>query len=493
VIAPSGIQEHGPLFEAVQLLRVFPDGKTFVDAELRLPADEIASRFAALQRATPPDHLREVLQAQLPEWFTLPSLRHGDPVRATNTDSYIRSTWTRLTRQALNPPSGSTLFALPHPYLVPGGRFSECFYWDSYFTALGLVCHGHLDLVQGIADNLVHLQTQVGLIPNGSRSYFGSRSQPPVLALLVRLLPHPVNYLDALIREHTFWMADDRTVIVDGVRLAHYWDGLNTPRTESYAEDVHTNGGSATPCDRFRNLRAGAESGWDFSSRWLDDPNDLSTIRCADVLPIDLNTLLLTLEQTIAALADRARRKKESSTYRQLSLRRAEVLRHRCFDPTAGWFCDLEASTLNRRPHLSLAGVLPLVSSVATDTQAAAVKRTLMEQFLAIGGLRSTLVETDQQWDGSNGWAPLQYWGAEAMDAHGFADEAMEIRTRWLATCDRGFETSGVLMEKYNVSQPGSAGTGGEYAVQEGFGWTNGVYVAFAEQVAQATQATVPI
>jgi alpha,alpha-trehalase len=409
------------------------------------------------------------------------------PVRAATTDAYIKATWARLTREAANPPQGSTLLALPYPFLVPGGRFSECFYWDSYFTALGLVRHGHLDLVRGIADNFVHLQSSVGLIPNGSRSYFASRSQPPVLSLLIRMLPDAVPYLDALIREHTFWMTDSRTVTVDDVRLAHYWDELATPRTESFAEDVHTNGGSQAPCDRFRHLRAGAESGWDFSSRWLDDPHDLSTIRCADVLPIDLNTLLLTLEQTIAALADRARRKKESSTFRQLSLRRAEVLRDRCFDPSVGWFCDLEASTLARRPQLTMAGVLPLVSSVATDLQAAAAKRTLIEQFLAVGGLRTTLVETNQQWDGSNGWAPLQYWGAEAMDAHGFTDEAAEIRKRWLATCDQGFAASGVLMEKYNVSQPGVSGSGGEYAVQEGFGWTNGVYVAFADHVAKTT------
>jgi alpha,alpha-trehalase len=468
------MQTEGPVFEAVQSRRLFADSKTFVDAVPSVSADELRRAFADLAPGYSDDDLRALVH----RCFRLPERAKTTPLKAPNAAEYVTRTWSRLTKTATTVPPGSSMLPLPNPFLVPGGRFDECFYWDSYFTALGLIGHGGDQVAEQIADNLVHLQSTVGLIPNGSRTYLATRSQPPVLALLVARLPDPTKYLDALLREHTFWMQPERVIHVDGAPLAHYWDSQNTPRPESYAEDVHTNGGIAAPCDRFRHLRAAAESGWDFSSRWLDDPDDLATIRCADVLPVDLNTLLVNLEQTISALRDRVKQHKQAATFRQASLARAEVIKKRFFDPSAGWFCDLESSSLERRPQLSAAGVLPLTSSIATDQQAGAVRQTLMQRFLASGGVRTTLVNTEQQWDGRNGWAPLQWWAIEAMERHGFDDEAAEIAQRWIRTCERGFATDGALLEKYNVEDPSARAGGGEYEIQEGFGWTNGVYVA---------------
>ncbi len=470
------IQTEGRLFEAVQGGRLFPDSKTFVDAVPKLAEQEIVRRYDELLVSG----ARFDLRALLRDWFEFPERQVSKPVKASNTRQYIDKTWSRLIKSAVAPPAGSTLLPVPNPFVVPGGRFDECFYWDSYFTALGLVRVGRLDVVQGIVDNLVHLQGTVGLIPNGNRTYLATRSQPPVLSLLVRFLPDPVRYLDALLAEHTFWTQPDRVVDIDGVLLSHYWDAVNTPRQESYAEDVHTNDGDATPCDLFRHLRAGAESGWDFSSRWLDDPDDLSSVRCADVLPIDLNALLLLLEFSISALSDRAGRTDVASRFRQAALKRSAVLRKRCFDPAQGWFCDLERNG-DRRPQLTMACVTALVANLADDVQGLAVRNTLMQRFLAPGGLRTTVVTNAQQWDAPNGWAPLQWWAIEGLRAYGFPDEAEEVRRRWIATCDHGFATDGVLLEKYDVDNPGTPVSGGEYEVQEGFAWTNGVYVALSQ------------
>ncbi len=474
---PPHIQTEGPLFEAVQLARIFPDGKTFVDAVPLLPVAEIQAAYARLLASG----ARFDLRAQLESWFQLPMRSPGVPVRADSATSYIERTWERLTRTATSVPEGSSMLALPHPFLVPGGRFDECFYWDSYFTALGLVKQGRTDLVQGIVDNLVHLQQTVGLIPNGSRTYFATRSQPPVLSLLVSLLPEPTRYIDALLAEHEMWTSPERTVSVGGVPMSRYLGGENTPRPESFAEDVATNGGDTAPCKLFAHLRAGAESGWDFSSRWLDNPNDLATIRTEDVLPIDLNCLLVLLEHTIAALGDRAGRK-ELQSFRQLALRRADAILKNFFDEEAGWFTDLEAATLKPRAQLSLAGMVALAARVADDRTAEKARRTLMDRFLAAGGLRTTLVDTTQQWDGRNGWAPLQWWAIDGLRAYDFADEAEMVRSRWLRTCDTGFAADGVLMEKYDVDDPGLRAEGGEYEVQEGFGWTNGVYIALSQE-----------
>ncbi len=471
------IQTEGALFEAVQLARLFPDSKTFVDAVPLFPTEEIQAAYDALLASG----ARFDLRAQLELWFELPIRNPGVPVRADSATSYIERTWERLTRTATSVPAGSTMLALPHPFLVPGGRFDECFYWDSYFTALGLVKQGRTDLVQGIVDNLVHLQQTVGLIPNGSRTYLATRSQPPVLSLLVGLLADPTRYVDALLAEHALWTSPERTVIVGGVPMSRYLGGENTPRPESFAEDVATNGGSTTPCSLFAHLRAGAESGWDFSSRWLDNPDDLATIRTEDVLPIDLNCLLALLEHSIAALGDRAGRN-DLQEFRQRALRRAEAILTHFFDPDAGWFTDLEASTLAHRPQLSLAGMVALAARVADGRTAERTRRTLIDRFLAPGGLRTTLRDTTQQWDGRNGWAPLQWWAIDGLRAYGFTDEAETVRTRWLRTCDTGFAQDGVLLEKYDVDDPGLRAEGGEYEVQEGFGWTNGVYIALSQE-----------
>jgi alpha,alpha-trehalase len=122
-----------------------------------------------------------------------------------------------------------------------------------------------------------------------------------------------------------------------------------------------------------------------------------------------------------------------------------------------------------------------LAARVADDRTAEVARRTLLDRFLAPGGLRTTLQDTTQQWDGRNGWAPLQWWAIDGLRAYGFADEAETVRIRWLRTCDTGFANDGVLLEKYDVDDPGLRAEGGEYEVQEGFGWTNGVYIALSQ------------
>jgi alpha,alpha-trehalase len=48
---------------------------------------------------------------------------------------------------------GGSLIPLPYPYIVPGGRFQEIYYWDSYFTMLGLSVSGRFDLIENMVDN----------------------------------------------------------------------------------------------------------------------------------------------------------------------------------------------------------------------------------------------------------------------------------------------------------------------------------------------------
>ena len=476
-----GIQTDGPLFEAVQRARVFPDSKTFVDAVPVVSPQIIEARFGDLGSDPSADELRALVDG----CFAFRAAPNMVQSAVASADEFVSSQWGSLTRVNETTGPGSTLIALPHPYIVPGGRFEELFYWDSYFTGLGMLRHGHVELFKGMVDNLVAMQERLGHIPNGSRTYLTSRSQPPMLAAMVSALGavgiDPAPYLPALLREHTYWTTDERVATeIDGVKLSRYWDELDTPRPEAFVEDLDTAHGSDNPPQVYRDLRAGAASGWDFSSRWCRDPHDLTTIATTDIVPVDLNALLVQLERTIASVLAATGDASRAAHWGRAGLDRAAVLRDRFWDWDLSWFCDLDRVTGERRASLSLAGTVPLALGIATHAHAATAKSTLIDRFLAPGGLRSTLVESGQQWDAPNGWAPLHWWAVTGLRAYGFVEEANLSADRWLATCRAGFLADRTLLEKYDVEVRGRRAGGGEYEVQEGFGWTNGVLADMA-------------
>ena len=123
--------------------------------------------------------------------------------------------------------------------------------------------------------------------------------------------------------------------------------------------------------------------------------------------------------------------------------------------------------------------MLPLFVQIATPQQAEQVAQVLSKHFLCPGGLRTTLKNSGQQWDAPNGWAPLQWMAYQGLMHYGYEDLANQIRVRWMATCEKTYAQTGKMMEKYDVEQPDTPGGGGEYPNQDGFGWTNGVYLKF--------------
>ena len=119
---------------------------------------------------------------------------------------------------------------------------------------------------------------------------------------------------------------------------------------------------------------------------------------------------------------------------------------------------------------------------IASQAQADAVAKVLKEKFLKKGGLVTTLQTTEQQWDSPNGWAPLHWVTIKGLRNYGHQDLADEIKARWVKTCVDLFKKEGKLVEKYNVIHPHEGGGGGEYELQDGFGWTNGVLMALLKE-----------
>src|SRR2546428_7328656 len=279
-------------------------------------------------------------------------------------EQHIRALWPVLTRApAPDTANAGSLIPSPEPYVVPGGRFREIYYWDSYFTMLGLIESGRSELVRSMLDNFAYLVRTVGHVPNGNRTYYLGRSQPPFFAAMVGLYAaatdttQALRYLDALETEHAFWMdgverltpgeAYRRVVMLrDGSVLNRYWDDRPAPRPESYREDYEL--GQTLPAARreafYRNVRATGESGWDFSSRWMRDPKDLRTLETTDLVPVDLTSLLYHAERMISALRSFRRRpgdREVADRFARAAEDRRRALLAAAYDSAGGFFYDV--------------------------------------------------------------------------------------------------------------------------------------------------------
>lgn len=491
-------ERWGELFEAVQLNGVFEDSKTFVDCIPRFATDEILSAYAAAK-----DEPGFDLRAFVLENFDLPP----EPGTGFTTDTsrsiaqHISALWPVLTREPDVERNGS-LIALPNPYVVPGGRFREIYYWDSYFTMLGLQVDGRDDMIEHMVKNFAYLIDTVGFIPNGNRTYYLTRSQPPFFAKMVDVLAESrgtqevyATYLPQLRREYDWWMegaselteaepAQLHTVrMPDGAVLNRYYDRGDYPRAESYREDIETARASGRDAaEVYRHLRSGAESGWDFSSRWLKDGQNLSSIHTTDIIPVDLNALLFHLEKTLANAYRQAGNEEEAARMDAAAAARRMALINYSWDEKTGLFQDYDFRSGGFTNRLSLAGVFPLFFGMATPAQAARVARTVEAEFLKPGGVVSTPYETGEQWDFPNGWPPLQWVTIQGLRNYGFEELARTIQERYIALNRKVYQNVDKMVEKYNVIDMTLLAGGGEYPVQDGFGWSNGVLLRLLQE-----------
>lgn len=409
----------------------------------------------------------------------------------------IGESWQELQRSV--PQDQDGFVGLPYPYVVPGGMFQQQFYWDSYFIMLGLAADKKWDLIEGMLQNQAFMIKKFGFIPTANHENFLSRSQPPFFSHAIKLLAQHkgrktlVEYLPALLMEYRFWMRGHTKVrdtqhkaykrvvkMPNGLFLNRYYDEKMIPRPESNGIDNTTAQyhEDRQPDKLFLHLRAAAESGWDFSSRWLLDASDLGTVHTADIVPVDLNCLLYHLESTIAHAYQLLRDEKLTQRFQKAADRRRKAIDTYFWDENTGFYEDFNFHHGQSTGQLTLAALFPLYVKIASAPQAASIARRVERDFLKAGGLVTSLVETGQQWDAPNGWAPLQWVAIQGLRNYGYHRLANEIKRRWIKTNLKIFYANGKLVEKYNVIDTDKLGQGGEYPLQDGFGWTNGVLAA---------------
>lgn len=488
------IESLASLYTDVQSHQVFPDSKFFVDCFPLSSSKKISSDYETA-RTQPGFNLAS---------FVAKHFRF--PVNTTTNYSSdhkpiiknLEDLWDVLKRGPDN--EGGTLIPLPYPYIVPGGRFREIYYWDSYFTMLGLQASRRIEMIENMVANFAYLIDTLGFVPNANRTYYLGRSQPPFFVLMVELLAEEkgedilLKYRPQLEKEYKWWMKGEKSLgpshtshghivrMPNGHAMSRYWDDHEIPRPEAYIEDVRLAAASSNPHTVvYRHLRAAAESGWDFCSRWFKDPMHMETIQTTDLVPVDLNCLLLHMEETLLKIYSLQHEATLAASFREKAVHRKNAIQTYCWNEENGFYFDFHHTDNKQSGIYTLAAVFPLFFSISTKEQANRIAQIVKEKFLQAGGLVTTLNITGQQWDEPNGWAPLQWMAYKGFMNYGFTELAQEIKKRWTSLNENVYARTGKMMEKYNVIDPNAKAGGGEYPNQDGFGWTNGVYLKMME------------
>lgn len=416
------------------------------------------------------------------------------------------------------------------PYVVPGGRFNELYGWDSYMITLGLLVDGRVDLAKGMVRNFCFEIKHYGKILNANRSYYLTRSQPPLLTdMALRVydkIKHTPGSLDflreafrAAIKEyHTVWMRAPRLDPKTG--LSRYRpDGRGIPpETEPshfypvlvpFAKRYHltveqftekyNSGEIKEPIldDYFMHDRGVRESGHDTSYR-------LEGV-CADLATIDLNSLLYKYEVDISYVIRKYFRDKfeledgtfeTSAAWDRRSKKRKLTIDKLMWDEDAAMFFDYDTNIEKKHNYESATTFWAMWAGLATPKQAAQLVEKALPKFEKFGGLVSGTEESrgaiglnrpNRQWDYPYGWAPQQMLAWSGLLRYGYEDEAQRLVYRWLYMITKAFvDYNGVVVEKYDVTRPndphrvdaeyGNQGLAFKGVATEGFGWVNASY-----------------
>ncbi|KAL8150297.1 hypothetical protein V2J09_020105 [Rumex salicifolius] len=431
----------------------------------------------------------------------------------------VHSLWKMLSRQVCNGvwqnPELYTLIPLPKPGIIPGSRFREVYYWDSYWVIRGLLASKMHETAKSIVTNLISLVEHYGFVLNGARKYYTNRSQPPLLSSMVCEIYKRTEDLDlvkksfpALLKEYQFWNSGIHKVIIQDSNgcnhsLSRYYAMWNKPRPEAFTVDKEFASKFLTSTEKsnfYREVASAAESGWDFSSRWMRDPSDFTTVTTTSIIPVDLNAFLLKMELDIAFLARLLGENGIAEDFIEASKAREKAFSAVFWNENmAQWLdCWIETDIASKddqplknwrqNERVFASNFIPLwINLPKSDNEVEKVVKSLKNSgLLCANGIATSLTESGQQWDFPNGWAPLQHMIIEGLLSNSGCEEARsmakDIAFKWLKTNYITFKKTGTMHEKYNVDKCGEFGGGGLYKPQTGFGWTNGVALALLEE-----------
>ncbi|XP_070496300.1 trehalase isoform X3 [Chironomus tepperi] len=525
---------HGRLLEKIQLAHLYADSKTFVDMKLKQsPAKtlDIFDEFIAKNPNPSSDDLKTWVATNFEEpgsefenWKPDDFVQNPAVLDKIN-DKSLRSfaydlngIWNDLGRKIKKEVHDNeelySIIYVENPMIVPGGRFREFYYWDSYWVLRGLLLSEMTHTAKGMLENFFSIVLRFGFIPNGGRIYYSMRSQPPLLTPMVKTyvdhtkdFEFAVKAVDVLALEFDYWMSN-HTVTVNGHKMALYGDRSSGPRPESYREDIETANGFTTDADKeehYSELKAAAESGMDFSSRWFIDADGgnngtLANLKTRSIVPVELNAILHWNAKIIAEFYGYAGNLTKQSEYLKLAKDFQDAVNDVLWDEEAGAWLDYDLINLKRRPYFVPTNLSPLWMRCYDVTKRVHIASKVMSYINNTrlddypGGVPTTLVHSGEQWDWPNVWAPMQHMlivGLDNLGTKESKEKAQDWAQRWVLSNYLAYKESGHMFEKYMATELGGHGGGGEYEVQTGFGWTNGVILDLLDHYGHVLSSSV--
>lgn len=402
------------------------------------------------------------------------------------------------------------LLYLPKPYVVPGGKFNELYGWDCYFIQLGLLHDGELALAQNLVDLQAYQIEHYGMVLNANRTYYLTRSQPPLFTPMIRNLFARTNdrqWLESMVPSaesyYYFWKVPPHLNQATG--LSRYFDLGHGPAPEVLVSERDASGRThydkvreyyrtqsvpdydvALYYDRakdkltdlfFKGDRSMRESGFDPTHRF--GPFSVDIIHYA---PVCLNVLLYQMEIDLAAIHEALGNRGVARCWSQRADDRHDLIQRFLWDAEAGQYFDYNFQTGQRRAYPYITTFFPLWAGIASAEQARRVAEQL-ELFEAPGGLRTSTGVTGNQWDAPFGWAPMQLIAVEGLRRYGYHREARRLARKFVTMAADEFERTGTLLEKYDVERCSGDVSHeilfGYSSNETGFGWTNGVISEF--------------
>lgn len=539
----SEIYCHGSLLHTIQMAHIHNDSKHFVDMTLKNSPNLTLAAFQDLMNRTDNTPSKDEVQDFVTEnfhdpgaefepwvpedWDTDPEfLKHVEDPNLEEWGRNLHELWKKLGRkislEVSQEPEKFSQIYVPNPVIIPGGRFREFYYWDSYWTIDGLMLSGMTKTVKGMLDNFLKMVDTYGMVPNGGRVYYTRRSQPPYLIPMVKLYmdqTHDLEFLrgniDLLEREFLFWENKRSIEIKDREGKSHtvaqYRVDVGEPRPESYREDYHLAQQLVSEEEKediYVQLKSGAESGWDYSTRWIVKNNTnkgtMKDLKVTSIVPVDLNSLLCMNARTLSQFYSRLGNYTKKKHYEDVADQKNDTMAKIFWDKTDGTWYDYDLKAEGKRRYFYLSNIHPIWSGCygQEDSRAHTVEKVInyLKKKSIInydGGVPTSLENSGQQWDFPNAWAPLQHITImglyEARSIHHEADSlSFSLAEKWIRTNWLGYQQSKphAMFEKYNVTIVGLPGGGGEYDVQLGFGWSNGVALRLLDVFGDRLTAT---
>lgn len=503
----STIYCHGKLLHTVQMASIFHDSKTFVDMKLKQSPMETMiafDRFMEENDNEPTkskvwqfvhDNFEDVGKEfegwNLSDWVASPKFLQtiNDPEYRSWANE-LNKLWNILGRKMTDHVRHNqdlySIIYVPNPVIVPGGRFREFYYWDSYWIVKGLLLSEMYDTVKGMLMNFFSIVDQFGFIPNGGRIYYSRRSQPPMLIPMVKAYVEYTNDIDfikdnmhTMESEFDFWLTNHTIKLPYNGRkykMFVYGDCSTGPRPESYREDILAAQYFQTDRDKnefYAELKAAAESGWDFSSRWFIlngiNAGNLTNLHTRSIVPVDLNAMMYWNAKLLEEFHTMLNNETAAAYYGHLAGKIKDAVTNVLWDTNHGCWLDFDIMNHRRREYFYPTNIAPLwtecydKSSNVTD-QVMQYLWKQNEQLINmagtstknhLGGIPTTFNQTGEQWDYPNAWPPLQYIMIVALNntGHLHAQElAFELADRWVRTNFIAFNETKSMYEKVSNS-----------------------------------------